>query len=391
MTDNEKTYSVFLKELIDDSMSPKRYASYYRSMTDPSLMCDPGSLHTILCLEKKHLSETASNSLEILEHEGNFKPSWIDLKWKLSAYLAVQDVFPSPIIRSRNDLTLFRQWYFYYEAKYILIEAILSGLNGFHAALGLLLRLFLEFSLLQNHLYRKICENNDYSVIDDYFDQKFNPNWSTILNGCLPQNSFCKPIRKRLDIHLKGLSQSSTHPYQPIYSPKHIGAFVPEQSLEGLFFSFKISMILEPVLWMYFVNFPMLFHPVDIEKKFGFNYPVGLFIDEQGATILKKSIPEEDYILFYEYSKNSDDYKNYMDFYNSRENLNHEQILATWDKECKGELDNIIAGHCMQMAELRGLREGMALQSREEPPEIIDTISENLRFCNWRNYYKTLK
>ena len=102
MADNEKTYSVFLKKLIDNSMSPKRYAAYYRSVTDPSLMTDPGSLYNILCLEKKHLSEIASKSLEVLEHEDNFKPPWIDLKWKLSAYLAVQDVFPNIIDSPRR-------------------------------------------------------------------------------------------------------------------------------------------------------------------------------------------------------------------------------------------------------------------------------------------------
>ena len=104
-----------------------------------------------------------------------------------------------------------------------------------------------------------------------------------------------------------------------MHSPKHIGAFVPEQSLEGLFFAPKMSIIIEPVLWMYFVNFPMLFHPVDIQKKFGFQYPVGLFIDDQGAETIKQSIPKDDYIQFSGVFKKSDSYVSNMDFYHSQQ------------------------------------------------------------------------
>ena len=124
---------------------------------------------------------------------------------------------------------------------------------------------------------------------------------------------------------------------------------MPEQSLEGLSLHLKCQLLIEPVLWMYFVNFPMLFHPVDIHKKFGFQYPVGLFIDDQGAETIKQSIPMDDYIQFSEYSKKSDSYVSNMDFYHSQQDLSDEEILATWDEEKNGKLDSQIYGHCMQM------------------------------------------
>ena len=112
MTEKEKTYSDFINALYDKSIKPKKVSSYYRSKTDPMLTTDPGTLETILCIEESHLSDTARESLAILENEDNYRPSWVDLKRKMSAYLTVQDVFPGLILKSRDNLTLFRQWYF---------------------------------------------------------------------------------------------------------------------------------------------------------------------------------------------------------------------------------------------------------------------------------------
>jgi len=391
MTEKQNIHSSFLKELIDKSTGWRKVCANYQYITNPKESQDAGDLCSILCIENEHLSKVAADSLKILEGDEEFNLHWKDFKWKLLAYLTIQDLFSGPILKGGNELSLFRQWYFYYEAKYILIEAILCGLNGFTASLGLLMRLFLEFSLLQNYSLRKIKQTMDYSVITDYFKKTFNPNWSTIIKGCLPSDNFCKPIRKRLTIHLTGLSETAAHPYRPLHSPKHLGSFIPEQTLEGLFFSFRMSVILEPVLWMYLVNFPMLFHSVDIQKKFGFNYPVGLFIDRTGAEIIRRSMSEEDYNHFYNYSKNTQTYDDLMSFFESRPDLSEDEIKATWDTKNDGDFKDLILGHCMQMSKLRAIGETMALEPREEPPSSIDQLTDNLAFNKWRKYYKNIK
>jgi len=146
---------------------------------------------------------------------------------------------------------------------------------------------------------------------------------------------------------------------------------------------------------MYYVNFPMLFHPIDIQQKFGFHYPVGIFIDNQGAEIIRRSIPSEDYLHFRDYSRKSDDYAAYMDFYNSRSDLSEDEIISTWDKEEDGELKDLAQGHCIQISKLRALREAMALQRAEEPSEAVEEainrFAGQLRFDKWREYYKKLK
>lgn len=391
MTKTDTKNTEFLDELINKTSSPKSIASTYICIKDSSSRKDPGSIETILSIRESDLSSVAQKSLSILENEETFNNHWVDFKWKLLSYLNVQDTFSATFYNGGDSNIIFRQWYFYYEAKYLILEAILCGLNGFSASLGLLLRLFLEFSLLQNYSYRKIENDRNYSTIKEYFDNKFNPNWATILKGCLPSGNFCKPIRKRLKLHLDGLSQTAAHPYYPEHSPKHMGcSYIPEQSLEGLFFPYKLSMILEPVLWMYYTNFPMLCHPVNIRKKFGFNYPVGCFIDEMGGEIIKRSISKDDFVHFYNYSKQTDKYKDLMNFYNSQADLLDEEIKLTWDSKNNGEFKSFMEGHAMQMSKLRVVNETLALKQREDLTPEIDTVGENLSFDKWKTYYKKM-
>ncbi len=348
------------------------------------------NLHNIFYTTR--FTNISIETLNILEGEKAFKAGWLDFKWKLSAFYTVQDVFDAPLYKLQDEKSLFHQWYFYYESKYLLIETIMCGLNGFTtASIDLLLRLFLEFNILQTYFYRKLKESQDYGLLENYFKNCFNPSWNTLLNQSMPPDNFCKPIKKRLDIHLKGLSESSAHPYQPVHSPKHSGSFLPEQTLERAFFFHQISMILEPVLWLYYVNFPMLLHPVDIQRKFGFNAPVGLFIDEQGGEIIKRSFSANDYKYFLDYSVKTNDYRDLMGFYTSKNDMTEEEIIATWNEKEDGSLKSIKHGHCIWMAKMRALKEGMALKLMKELPRSIDKIPDLLNYDSWKDYYKKVK
>lgn len=385
MTDNKPT---FLNKLVDEYTSPLSVTSFYHLQKDPNIS---GKLYEILGVGKEHFTNIAIETLDILEREETIKADWLDFKWKLSAFYTIQDVFDVPLYNLKDEKSLFHQLYFYYESKYLLTETIMCGLNGFTASIGLLLRLFLEFNILQTYFYRKLRESQDYCVLENYFKNCFNPSWNTILSNSMPSDNFCKPIKKRLDVHLKGLSQSSAHPYQPVYSPKHSGSFLPKQTLERAFFFHRISMILEPVLWLYFVNFPMLLHPVDVQRKFGFNSPVGLFIDKQAGEIIKRSIPEKDYKHFLDYSMKTDEYRSLTEFYSSRKDMSEDDIIATWNEKSDGPLKSIRHGHCIQMVKMRGLKEIMALKLREELSHSIDKISEMLNYDKWKDYYRKVK
>lgn len=144
-------------------------------------------------------------------------------------------------------------------------------------------------------------------------------------------------------------------------------------------------------MWLYYVNFPMLLHPVDIQRKFGFNAPVGLFIDEQGGEIIKRSFSANDYKYFLDYSVKTNDYRDLMGFYTSKNDMTEEEIIATWNEKEDGSLKSIKHGHCIWMAKMRALKEGMALKLMKELPRSIDKIPDLLNYDSWKDYYKKVK
>lgn len=128
----------------------------------------------------------------------------------------------------------------------------------------------------------------------------------------------------------------------------------------------------------YYVNFPLLFQPVNTLDKFGYNIPVGVFIDQHGGEYIRKSLQEEDYEVFREYSSRqeitTETLKWYMDF----PSLTDDEIKMTWNED-DGEYPGIWPGYCQLMARMRALRAAMALRPSSGkadrlPKELIEAV-----------------
>ena len=81
--------------------------------------------------------------------------------------------------------------------------------------------------------------------------------------------------------------------------------------MTGLAFWRLNRLVLEAALWVYYVNFPMLFKPTDVYRKFGCNRPMGHFADDVCATAISGALDPQDLKIFSDYaledeSSNSD-------------------------------------------------------------------------------------
>jgi hypothetical protein len=344
-----------------------------------------------LSLNENGQSTLLKETVELLETEKEFNDEFTKFKWKLYAFVVLQDIFDSPIFENEYKDQIFFLWYFYYESKYLLTEMLLSGFNGFYAASGTLVRLFLEFSLLQNYFYRVSKEEHSYKKVDAYYKNGIAPSWNSVLNWSLPKDNFSKPVKKRLDIHLKSLSKTTSHPYLPDFSAKQHTTFHHEPSIYGLYFWKFFEIVLDAVLWLYFVNFPMLFHPRDRLKKFGFSGPSGLFIDEFGAYVIKNSSTTNDYKDFLSYSNSQEDVKSLLEWYDSFNDLNEDEIMQTWSSPDDEPIKSIQEGYSKDMAKGRIIREIAALKIKKDVYEKYpepEEMKKYFSFSNWKRNYK---
>jgi len=283
-------------------------------------------------------------------------------------------------------------YYFYYESKLILIETIMASLNGLHIANTHLFRTFIEFTLLQNYFHNKMVEKNNFDLLKNYFNKGNLPKWPKMIKGAIPNNNFCNPIKKRIQLELKALSISSNHAYIPFYSPRAKGIFKSGHSIYSLHFWINLSFILETCLWVYYVNYPMLLKPVNLLKKYGFEFPLGRYIDSSLNEVIRKSLKKEDYVLFAEYAEKIPTVKSLMKIYESREDLSNEEILNTFDEEEYGEIKNIQNGYAKVMAERRAFKELMSfryiIDNRDY--KFDESILTKMNFASWRTFYKKI-
>ena len=236
--DNSREGGLF-RTLLNQIDQPREFRASYQATRDGQPV-SPLSIVDALGINAEILSPTAQETLAALEAQSlqdeSTQTAWIDFRWKLTAFLHIQDIFDSPLYEGVDLGSLFHQYYFYFESRNILTESVLCGLNGFSIASLGLLRPFLEFSVLQNYYYRKINEERSYAALEKYFKSGINPSWHILLKKALPNDELSTTIKYRVQSHLSGLSESVLHPYHPDHSTIHHKSMKHAHSFESVYF-----------------------------------------------------------------------------------------------------------------------------------------------------------
>lgn len=378
----------FLKKLIDDERKNSGFSSFV--MYGGNYLTTPPKLISII--GRPQLSNIATDALNALEELGETDELWIAFKWRLWAFVEIQDIFSMPFYKDFTKESIFNIWYFYFESKFLIIESILAGLNGQYHCSRSLLRSFLEFSTSQNYFHNISFKSSSYFSLNEYFKKGHLPKWNGILSKAIEKNDLGELVKSRLDTHYKALSNNIAHPYHPKDSPAQIrGANTTGHSPLGLLsFWQSVDLVLEPVLWMYGLNFPMIFHSKDISKKFGFNPPMGLFLDISQKHIFENAFHHSNLKRFYEYSSNLVEVKDMNEWFNSQSDINEDEFSKSWNKEEFGEFpDSLESGIIQMKARVRATRVIMVFSSiKEQDYDLQKMKFPDLSLDGWEKYLR---
>lgn len=350
-------------------------------------------LKMILNLDETRFSEEALLILDLLENDKElpYQEQFSQLKWKLISLINIQDSFEGIIYDDNNLETFTGKSYFYYEGLHLIREYFYCGFNNYLSASSHLLRTFIEFNIKQNY-YDFICqERHSFLPLTKYFKDGFSPNNLKMVNTYLPSNSFTKPIKKKIQLILKGISNTSSHAYKPIDSNRGEGSLHHQYSIDSLYFWLELNSTINVVLWSYYIVHPTLFNPKDVYKKFGFNYPMGAFISAYQYSAIKNSLSEDDLKLFRNYALNSDKIKDLNFFYDSQEDLSDDEIWETWTD--KKRPDSIEMGYIQTVAKYRAMTELLAskciFDAQKEVDETLEPLIKDLgSYSWWKSNYK---
>jgi len=389
----------FSEKLIEDFLADRTYSVYLS--IDPYLngWGDPGLLTEILGIPESRLSNDARMSLELLEStEKNnvFRDEWIDFKRKLIAYREIQDIFPMQLHYESSPMTAMRLWYFYFEADYLMKDSLLAGFHYCGASSVSTLRPFLEFTALQLYYYRVTLENGNLKRLEDYHATERQPGWHAALKASMPNDNFCKPIRKRVQLHLSDLSNHSSHPHGHTSSPRNQCYSPGVPHMTGLAFWRLNRLVLEAALWVYYVNFPMLFKPTNVYSKFGCNRPMGHFADNVCSSAVEHALNPQDFKIFSDYAAKDEGSNSEVDWIESRDDLTKQELRESCDDDFSGSDDEMYPGaYLMATGKARSLRamlsldtEGLKSESKRKLEELPDINIHD--FHRWRVAYKDL-
>src|SRR5690349_5949075 len=129
----EEQQRVFIERLIDKKAKPS-ITSIYHTTNGGDNMRVP-ALMDLLMIDQSLLTEDGKEAISYLESVGERTSPFLsfeNFKWKVMAFLAIQDLIRTPVFSDTTTESFLQVKYFYYESKYILTEVIIASLNGLH-------------------------------------------------------------------------------------------------------------------------------------------------------------------------------------------------------------------------------------------------------------------
>lgn len=350
-------------------------------------------LASILNLDSSKFSEEAKIIIDSLENDPDFPffEEYQSLKWKIISLITIQDVFPGTIYSDFDQETWAARTYFYYEGLHLLREYFYCGFNNYLSASEHLLRTFIEFNIKQNYFDHICYQRNSYAPLKKYFKDGISPSGIKMANAYLPNGEFAKPIKKKIQLILGKLSSSSSHAYKPIDSNRGKGKLQHEYSMDTIYFWVTLNYTINIVLWSYYLMYPTLFKPREIIRKFGFNYPMGAFIETFQNASIKHSLSPQDYKTFEKYALDSEIISDLDAFYELQPDLTNEQILSSWTDE--NSLNDINSGYIYLVAKYRAINELLAVRCTFDLDTPNDEKLEKLmkdivEYDWWKKNYK---
>jgi len=339
------------------------YATWHHTLSTNLDDFVPPGIFWAIGLDPSVLTGTERCSLEDLEARVSANPtameSDLQLRWRLLAMSSIQMVFDGRLLQrtavGRHDVEL-ALWRFYYLGLFALGEALLANLNGLRVSSSQLLRIFVALNILQNHYYRTCMDSDSYDAFDKFVLSGSHPPLLEAASTCLPDVGLGPAVRKRLVSLLASLD------FSPTADPGQGGSTDVRQNDD---YWREAGEAVDAVLRMYYINFPMLLHPIDIVRKFGFNGPVGLFVDPFVGYAVRKTLSAEDFATLKEQALGVCDPSAALLSLEGKPDLSEAQIIASMPNDGSPPVKTVDQGRLAHLAQLTAIRTIMALEPIE--------------------------
>ena len=293
---------------------------------------DAISFRDVWTIGDGELNEAAGIVWKRLRDEKELAGLHREVAWSAQALIEFADL--ANFTHSGKGRTQYKN-YLYFEAVSALREATVGMLNGSPRASTGLLRSVLEMLLLHCWWQQRISRKGSSESFYDWLEgRKKKPTFQDIVRnnfewlGMPPDDAAKERVRSTYArlcsyVHAPIREESATMLNQG--NVGQVGVGVLRHWLVLAREALRIA--LEQLVHLY----PQSLFPVDINRKFGFNPPVGMYFDKFNFVPLKAVFGGAQIEVYKARLQDHEFVEGAMSFYESRPDLTDEQILETWD------------------------------------------------------------
>ena len=323
---------------------------------------DAISLRDVWTMADGELNEVAGIASARLQDEEELTNLHREVAWASQALIEFVDLasFISSSVKGRFQY----KNYLYFEAVCALREATVGMLNGLPRASTGLLRSVLEMLLLHCWWQKRISRKRNSVEFYEWLEgERAQPRFRDVVAnnfawlGIPAETAAIKHVErtyKRLCSYVHAPIREESFTMLNRGNVGHVGVGVLRHWLVMARDALRIA--LEQLVHLY----PLCLFPVDVNGKFGFNPPVGMYFDKFNFVPLMAVFGEQAIEAYRDRLQNQHVVEGAMNFYRSRPDLTREQILDTWDGETgteivTGDLEDPVALWFLMKAQVRVL------------------------------------
>ena len=293
-------------------------------------------LRSVWNIEDAELSPNGSKSLERLESCAEpLQRFYRDVCWQGQALLEFQDMQVVQFPKRGRWMNLA---YLFCESVNTLRQVVLSGLNGQVQPSLAGLRSSLEAMVYHYWWRRKLVDADDYEPFYNWLSGKSGRGqpFAQVIAETL--NDLEHPPRAVVFDELKSVYTAlCSYSHKSLLGEAIInirGGNAPQPSDPEILYWLSLLHATQRCMTdVAVLSSPLSVFPVNVYRKFGFNPPLGVFMDESGAYPIEKALGAAAYNAYREHLKNAEPVRSHLEWYDSRPDLTDEQVLASWHQE----------------------------------------------------------
>ena len=227
------------------------------------------------------------------------------------------------------------QHHAYLEATLALGDGLAAGLSGHPRPALAMLRPFVESAVTEVYIHGDPSGRRLWDYLRYLAGTGHRPRYGQMIDAIFKEPRFTAvaSFREQIDT-LYGSISSSAHAQTPDEALLHMrdGNQAVATYPELVFWISFLGIAVHRMLTLLVLRFPMTLFPVDIERRYGFNPPAGMFADETISASVREGLGVRHADALTSFLRDDEDVQSILDFYKRSPELTDQAIDADWER-----------------------------------------------------------